>query len=531
MRFKNLLALLAFFNCIFATLLQAQAPQMFRYQGRILDNDVLVSGNLEFSFKLYDSPTGGSSLYTDTGSVTVVDGLYSTMVGDDTSSGGDLGAALNNPAVYLEIVAGGETLTPRERIVSVPYAMNSSGSPTNSDGQASGTIELSTSNPNEALESDGYSLMYSDSTLVEDWAWALQTPLNWPSIRSSTYVWKLLSFGDYVGVLEDDMTAIEASDSLHYTTDGLVWYESDLPAGFMVSAAAPPGGVYTTELNGALYILQLYYDPATGTNFNVASTSNGKDWTTYTTTTPSEVQFISSVVAYADQLWLFGTNTNNDAILLKSSDGATWTAGTTAWNAMQGPNKILVTPERVVVMTGDSTNYTTWTTVDGNNWDLENFSFPGGTYDSGNAIQEPFLAYANSALWTLGNAGGMSNSVLLYKSTDWGTSWSQVTAFDGTSGGSADLSRYRLDSISNGQALWLQSKNDSTMQIEFRLSVNGSDWILVGSVEGYSQPQLLDQPNGQTWLGTFGDGAAMPSYLYSIGGPLRNGRFFHYQKD
>jgi len=99
------------------------------------------------------------------------------------------------------------------------------------------------------------------------------------------------------------------------------------------------------------------------------------------------------------------------------------------------------------------------------------------------------------------------------------------------SGGSADLSRYRLNSISNGQALWLQSKNDSTMQIEFRLSVNGSDWILVGSVEGYSQPQLLDQPNGQTWLGTFGDGAAMPSYLYSIGGPLRNGRFFHYQKD
>ena len=527
MRFKNLLALLAFFNCIFATLLQAQAPQMFRYQGRILDNDVLVSGNLEFSFKLYDSPTGGSSLYTDTGTVTVVDGLYSTMVGDDTSSGGDLGAALNNPAVYLEIVAGGETLTPRERIVSVPYAMNSSGSPTNSDGQASGTIELSTSNPNEALESDGYSLMYSDSTLVEDWAWALQTPLNWPSIRSSTYGLELLGFGDYVGFLEDDMTAIEASDSLHYTTDGLVWYESDLPAGFMVSAAAPPGGVYTTELNGALYMLQVNSDTI-GVKFDVASTSNGKDWTTYTTTTPSEVQFISSVVAYGQELWLFGINTNNDAILLKSSDGATWTAGTTAWDEMQGPRKILVTPERVVVMTGDSTNYYTWTTVDGNNWDLENFSFPGGTYDSGNAIYEPILAYANSALWTLGNAGGMSNSVLLYKSTDWGTSWSQVTAFDGTDGGSADLSRYRLNSISNGQALWLQ--NDNNMQVEFRLSVNGSDWILVGSVEGYS-PQLLDQPNGQTWLGTFGDGLAMPPFLYSIGGPLRNGRFFHYQKD
>ena len=524
MKIKSLVALVAGLNCIFATLLQAQAPQMFRYQGRLLDNDALVSGNLNFSFKLYSAPTGGAALYEDAATVTVVDGLYSTMIGDDSSSGGDLGDALKNPAVYLEITVGGETLTPRERIVSVPYAMNDNGLP-------SGTVVLSTTNPNAALEAEGYSLLYSDVNSPEDWTVALQNELSLPPIQDASNGLELLGFGDYVGFLEDDMTESTASDSLHYTTDGLVWYESDLPAGFMVSAAAPPGGVYTTELNGALYILQLYYDPATGTNFNVASTSNGKDWTTYTTTTPSEVQFISSVVAYGQELWLFGINTNNDAILLKSSDGATWTAGTTAWNAMQGPNKILVTPERLVVMTGDSTNYTTWTTVDGNNWDLENFIFPGGTYDSGNAIQEPFLAYANSALWTLGNAGGMSNSVLLYKSTDWGTSWSQVTAFDGTSGGSADLSRYRLDSISNGQALWLQSKNDSTMQIEFRLSVNGSDWILVGSVEGYSQPQLLDQPNGQTWLGTFGDGAAMPSYLYSIGGPLRNGRFFHYQKD
>ena len=524
MRFKNSLALLAFFNCIFATLLQAQAPQMFRYQGRILDNDVLVSGNLEFSFKLYDSPTGGSSLYTDTGSVTVVDGLYSTMVGDDTSSGGDLGAALNNPAVYLEIVAGGETLTPRERIVSVPYAMNSSGSPTNSDGQASGTIELSTSNPNEALESDGYSLMYSDSTLVEDWAWALQTPLNWPSIRSSTYGWKLLSFGDYVGVLEDEMAAEPGRGSLHYTTDGLVWYESDLPAGFMVSAAAPPGGAYTAELNGALYMLQVNSDTI-GVKFDVASTSNGKDWTTYTTTTPSEVQFISSVVAYGQELWLFGTNTNNDAILLKSSDGATWTAGTTAWDEMQGPRKILVTPERVVVMTGDSTNYYTWTTVDGNIWDLENFSFPGGTYDSGNAIQEPILAYANSALWTLGNAGGMSNSVFLYKSTDWGSSWSQVIAFDESS----DLTMFRLNTLSDGQTLFLESPDNTS--VIYRISVNGTDWFQAGTdAGGADRGAILVQPSGLTWLLLSKMGAPYIS-LYSIGGPSRSGRFFHYQKD
>ncbi len=517
MKIKSLVALVAGLNCIFAALLQAQAPQMFRYQGRLLDNDALVSGNLNFSFKLYSAPTGGAALYEDAATVTVVDGLYSTIIGDDTSSGGDLSAALKNPAVYLEIEVDGETLTPRERIVSVPYAMNDNGLP-------SGTVVLSTTNPNAALEAEGYSLLYSDVTSLEDWTVALQNELSLPPIQDASNGLELLGFGDYVGFLEDDMTAIEASDSLHYTTDGLVWYESDLPAGFMVSAAAPPGGVYTTELNGALYMLQVNSDTI-GVKFDVASTSNGKDWTTYTTTTPSEVQFISSVVAYGQELWLFGINTNNDAILLKSSDGATWTAGTTAWDEMQGPRKILVTPERVVVITGDSTNYYTWTTVDGNNWDLENFSFPGGTYDSGNAIQEPFLAYANSALWTLGNAGGMSNSVLLYKSTDWGSSWSQVIAFDESS----DLTMFRLNTLSDGQTLFLESPDNTS--VIYRISVNGTDWFQAGTdAGGADRGAILVQPSGLTWLLLSKMGAPYIS-LYSIGGPSRSGRFFHYQKD
>lgn len=103
--------------------LWAQAPEMFRYQGRLVDGTNLVNAALPMSFKLYDALSGGTKLYEDSNSVAVVDGLYSTMVGDDTVYG-SLTNALTNAAVYLELTINGEALSPRERLVSVPYSLN-----------------------------------------------------------------------------------------------------------------------------------------------------------------------------------------------------------------------------------------------------------------------------------------------------------------------------------------------------------------------------------------------------------------------
>jgi hypothetical protein len=108
--------------------LWAQAPEMFRYQGRLVDGTNLVNATLPMSFKLYDSLSGGNLLYEDSSAVLVVDGLYSTMIGDNTVCG-SLTNAMTNAAVYLELTVNGETLLPRERLVSVPYALNA-GEPT-----------------------------------------------------------------------------------------------------------------------------------------------------------------------------------------------------------------------------------------------------------------------------------------------------------------------------------------------------------------------------------------------------------------
>jgi len=102
--------------------LLAQVPNVINYQGRLVDGETLVNGDVSLELRIYDSATDGALLYADSNTVTVVDGLYSTHIGDDTIMG-SLTNALTNAMVYLEVVIGGKMLTPRERLVTVPYAM------------------------------------------------------------------------------------------------------------------------------------------------------------------------------------------------------------------------------------------------------------------------------------------------------------------------------------------------------------------------------------------------------------------------
>jgi|GEM_PF-4642415 hypothetical protein len=105
-----------------AVSVHAQPPLLINYQGRILSGTNLLQGAVELQLRLFAAASGGPVLYEDTGTVTVVDGVYGTLLGDGTASG-DLLTALSQPAVYLEMVVNGTTLAPRERLASVPYAL------------------------------------------------------------------------------------------------------------------------------------------------------------------------------------------------------------------------------------------------------------------------------------------------------------------------------------------------------------------------------------------------------------------------
>ena len=105
---------------------EAQAPQLINYQGRLLNGTNLVNGAVGMRLRLYDLPAGGTLLYADSNVVSVVDGLYSTYIGDGTYFG-DLGQALTNEQLWLEVRVENTILTPRERLVAVPYALQTRG--------------------------------------------------------------------------------------------------------------------------------------------------------------------------------------------------------------------------------------------------------------------------------------------------------------------------------------------------------------------------------------------------------------------
>lgn len=99
----------------------AQVPRTMNYQGSLnqaADGNP-VNGSVSMTFKLYDALTGGNELWSETHSaVTVDEGIYSVILGTVTP----LDILAFDKRYYLELSIGGEVLTPRQPLTSVPYA-------------------------------------------------------------------------------------------------------------------------------------------------------------------------------------------------------------------------------------------------------------------------------------------------------------------------------------------------------------------------------------------------------------------------
>ena len=97
----------------------AEVPCKINYQGRLIKDNVPVNGTRTMRFSIYDSATAGSQLWTSRDvNVTVYNGLFRVVLdleGVDWTAGQEL---------YLEVKAGDDILSPRERIYAYPYAIN-----------------------------------------------------------------------------------------------------------------------------------------------------------------------------------------------------------------------------------------------------------------------------------------------------------------------------------------------------------------------------------------------------------------------
>ncbi|MFA6567607.1 MAG: hypothetical protein WCS96_05295, partial [Victivallales bacterium] len=115
------------------------APGTILYSGKLLDaSGNIINGNIDMTVTIYDAAVAGTALYVDRNTaglgnpVTVTDGIYSVVVGDDAGGGGTYGnlpqALAFSDTLYVQITIAAGDLSPREKLQAVPYAVNSGSS-------------------------------------------------------------------------------------------------------------------------------------------------------------------------------------------------------------------------------------------------------------------------------------------------------------------------------------------------------------------------------------------------------------------
>lgn len=102
----------------------AAVPGTLRVEGRLLDPATLdprTEASVSMSFRVYDAPAGGTLLWSEAGvTVPLDDGRFSAAVGATVPLSSAVFSAAGR---WLEVEAAGATLSPRQRLVSAPWAL------------------------------------------------------------------------------------------------------------------------------------------------------------------------------------------------------------------------------------------------------------------------------------------------------------------------------------------------------------------------------------------------------------------------
>jgi hypothetical protein len=115
----------------------AVPPAQISYQGELSNNGSPANGLFNMTFRFYDAANAGTLIMSEVKAganlVQVTNGLFSTTLGTNGSILDAAGGGVyNNYAdllrdfsqVWVEVEVGGNTLSPRQRMVAAPYALN-----------------------------------------------------------------------------------------------------------------------------------------------------------------------------------------------------------------------------------------------------------------------------------------------------------------------------------------------------------------------------------------------------------------------
>lgn len=138
-----------------ATVALSSVPPLLNYQGLLRDGvgDIVPDGNYSVTFRIWDAESAGTVLWQEGRLIAVQDGLFTVLLGSIVSIPDTL---FSNPDRWIGLQVGLDTeMTPRQRLVSVPFAWHSH----NADFADSATVarEVDTSGYSayEDLSSEG----------------------------------------------------------------------------------------------------------------------------------------------------------------------------------------------------------------------------------------------------------------------------------------------------------------------------------------------------------------------------------------
>lgn len=101
-------------------------PTVMSYQGRLADpatGEPVADGTYNMSFAIYDAASGGTLLWEEPAAgsipVQVTGGLFTHLLGSSVP----LDPSVFSGGAYLEVAVNGETLSPRQQIAAVAYAL------------------------------------------------------------------------------------------------------------------------------------------------------------------------------------------------------------------------------------------------------------------------------------------------------------------------------------------------------------------------------------------------------------------------
>jgi len=117
--------------CICSLGVFAEPPSLVNFRGQLLDsNDQPVNTSVSIDLRIFSSETAGTQLYLEQiGSVEVKSGQYAFQFGSNGTP--DFKSVIrDNLETWVEITIEGDTM-PRQRFVSVPYALNAGSSQIN----------------------------------------------------------------------------------------------------------------------------------------------------------------------------------------------------------------------------------------------------------------------------------------------------------------------------------------------------------------------------------------------------------------